>query len=50
MLKRLSPAAVEAYHGDGFYFPVRALSADEARGYRRSLEAVEAAQGGPLRG
>src|SRR5439155_927113 len=50
MLKRLSPAAVEAYHGDGFYFPVRVLSADEARGYRRSLEAVEAAQGGPLRG
>ena len=50
MLKLLSPTAIERYHGDGFYFPVRALSADEARGYRRSLEAVEAAQGGPLRG
>jgi ectoine hydroxylase-related dioxygenase (phytanoyl-CoA dioxygenase family) len=52
--KRLSPAAVERYHRDGFHFPVPVLSADEARECRRKLEAFEATQqrgrlGGELR-
>jgi Phytanoyl-CoA dioxygenase (PhyH) len=52
--KRLSPAAVERYHRDGFYFPVRVLSTDEARECRGRLEVFEATQqrgalGGELR-
>ena len=43
-------AAVERYQRDGFYFPVPVLTPDEAREYRRRLEAVEAAHGGPLSG
>jgi phytanoyl-CoA dioxygenase PhyH len=50
MLKVLSQAAIERYRRDGYYFPLPVLSADEARGYRRRLEAFEAEQGGPLRG
>src|SRR5436190_18308485 len=50
MLKVLSQTAIERYRRDGYYFPLPVLSADEARGYRRRLEAFEAEQGGPLRG
>ena len=47
---RLSPAAVEQYRRDGFYFPIRVMSVAEAAGYRRRLEAFEAGNGGPLTG
>src|SRR5690606_14444848 len=50
MPKRLTKAAVEAYHRDGFYFPVPVLSAAEAADYRRRLEAHEAKTGAPLQG
>lgn len=39
----------EAYRRDGFYFPVRAMSAEAAAGYRARLEAHEKANGGPLK-
>jgi ectoine hydroxylase-related dioxygenase (phytanoyl-CoA dioxygenase family) len=50
MGKRLSPSAVAQYDRDGLYFPIRVLSATEAREFRLRLEAVEREQGGPLRG
>jgi chlorinating enzyme len=50
MGKRLSAEAVAQYRRDGFYFPVRVMSADEARGYRDRLESHERATGGPLAG
>lgn len=50
MLRCLSAAATEQYQRDGFYFPIRVLSTEEARAYRRKLEAFEAEHGGPLRG
>ena len=46
----LSPEAVAQYRRDGFYFPIRVFSPEEARGYRARLEAVERAHGGPLGG
>jgi chlorinating enzyme len=48
--KVLTPAQVEAFRRDGYHFPVRALSTDEALSYRRRLEQSEAMLGGPLRG
>jgi len=48
--KRLSPDAIARYRRDGFYFPIRVLSAPEAGALRRRLEAVEAAQRGALGG
>ncbi|MEM0991162.1 MAG: phytanoyl-CoA dioxygenase family protein [Pseudomonadota bacterium] len=36
------------YERDGFYFPLRALSTEDARGYRAALEAHEKDIGGPL--
>jgi len=48
MPKLLSPEAVERYRRDGFHFPLRAMSADEARFYRDRLEAHERQQGAPL--
>jgi hypothetical protein len=50
MTKRLSDQAVAQYRHDGFYFPLRVLSSEEARGYRERLEAQERALGGPLQG
>ena len=50
MSKTLSREAIERYRRDGFLFPVRVLSPAEAGRYRERLEAVERAQGGPLRG
>ncbi len=50
MTKLLSPAAVEAYHRDGFYAPIRVMSADEAFRYRRALESHESKAGQPLQG
>lgn len=49
MTKLLTPEAVDQFRRDGFYFPVRVMSAEEALGYRRRLEAYEAATGGPIR-
>lgn len=48
MTKLLSPEAVEQYHRDGYYFPARVMSREEAHGYRQRLEAFERTQGGPL--
>lgn len=50
MAKRLSTETVARYRRDGFHFPVRVLSAQEARSYRDRLEAAERASGGPLAG
>jgi len=46
--KLLTGSAVDAFWTDGFHFPVRVLAPEEALGYRRRLEAHEAAHGGPL--
>ncbi len=48
--KRLTPAQVDAFARNGYHFPLRALSADQALAYRRKLEHSEATLGGPLRG
>jgi non-haem Fe2+, alpha-ketoglutarate-dependent halogenase len=48
MTTRLSAATLEAYRQDGFHFPIRVLAPGEALGYRRRLEALEAAHGGRL--
>ena len=50
MPKLLSQAAVEAYRRDGYFSPVRVISADDARNYRAALEAHEAKTGQPLQG
>jgi ectoine hydroxylase-related dioxygenase (phytanoyl-CoA dioxygenase family) len=50
MLKVLSNDAVAAYNRDGFYSPVRVMSAADARGFRSALEAHEARVGEPLQG
>ena len=50
MPKVLSNEAVAAYNRDGFYSPVRVMSAAEARGFRSALEAHEARVGEPLQG
>jgi hypothetical protein len=46
-VKVLSAAQVEAFERDGFLSPLRAISAAEAAGYRRRLEAYEAETGQP---
>jgi len=48
--KQLTLAQVDAFARNGYHFPLRALSADEALGYRRRLEQSEAMLGGPMRG
>ena len=50
MTKRLSAESVAQYRRDGFHFPLRVLSTEEARSYRDRLEAAERAAGGPLAG
>ena len=52
MPKHLSAEAVAQYERDGFYFPIRAISAEEARSIRADVEVAErhlAAQGERLR-
>ena len=52
MPKHLSEDSVAAYERDGFYFPLRVMSAAEAQAVREDVEAVErhfAAQGERLR-
>jgi non-haem Fe2+, alpha-ketoglutarate-dependent halogenase len=50
MGKRLSSDEVSRYRRDGFHFPLRVLTAEEARGYRDRLEAHERATGAPIAG
>ena len=50
MSKLLSNEAVAAYNHDGYYSPVRVMSADDARRYRSALETHEAVKGEPLQG
>jgi hypothetical protein len=46
--KVLTRAQVEAFARDGYHFPVRGLSAEQAAGYRGRLEALEAQLGGSV--
>ena len=48
MPKVLSPRDIDAFWLDGFHFPVRVMSAGEARRYREKLEAHERKIGAPL--
>jgi hypothetical protein len=48
--KALSPAALQDYRRNGYYFPVPALSAGEVAHYRGCLEKHEAKTGAPLQG
>jgi len=50
MPKLLSQAAIDAYRRDGYYFPIRVMSAEEAHRYRVALETHEAKKGEPLQG
>ena len=50
MGKRLSDEQVSKYRQKGFHFPLRVLSAEEARAYRDRLEAHERATGAPIAG
>jgi len=49
MTKLLSPEAVKQYHRDGYYFPVRVMSREDATDFRRRLEDYERGHGGPLK-
>ena len=48
MPKLLSPSAIAQFERDGFYFPIRVMSADDAAHYRHCLESYEAANGTPI--
>ena len=48
MGKLLSDEALASFHRQGYYFPVRAMPADEARGYRDQLQSYEATTGAPI--
>ncbi len=50
MNKLISPTAVEAFRRDGFYAPVRVMSAGDAQRYRSALETHETKSGQPLQG
>jgi non-haem Fe2+, alpha-ketoglutarate-dependent halogenase len=50
MPKLLTADQVSGYRRNGFHFPVRVLSAAEARAYRDRLEEQERTLGGPLTG
>lgn len=50
MPKILSEPALKSYQCHGFYAPLRVFSAEEAREFRRRLEAHEARAGAPLQG
>jgi ectoine hydroxylase-related dioxygenase (phytanoyl-CoA dioxygenase family) len=47
---RLTPQQVDDYHRDGYVFPLRVMSAQQALHYRRCLETHEAQAGKPLQG
>ena len=46
----LTPEQVNAYHRDGYVFPVRVMAPEDAAYYRRCLETHEAQAGKPLQG
>ena len=50
MPKRLSEEQVAQYERDGYTFPIDVFTPGEVARFRASLAAVEAAQGGPLKG
>lgn len=50
MPKMLSTTDVDSFRRDGFLFPVRVFSREEALGLRGELERHEAASGAPLQG
>ena len=50
MARRLTADEVLRYRRDGFHFPMRVLSPEEARTCRDHLEAHERATGGPIAG
>lgn len=50
MSKVLTPAAIAAYKRDGYYCPVRVMSAADAHNYRAALEEHESHAGKPLQG
>ena len=48
MPKILTQEQVDAYHRDGFLFPVRVMDRESASGLRRKLEEVEETIGGEV--
>lgn len=50
MPKLLSKAQIEQFREEGFVFPIRIMTRQEALQYRHRLEEFEASTGGPLRG
>ena len=48
MSKKLTQAQVQQYRRDGYTFPIRAFSAEQARHYRSELEAYEASVGAKI--
>ena len=50
MPKLLTQRQIDQYWSDGCVFPIRVMSAADAREFRRRLEAFETAHDGPLRG
>ena len=50
MPKLLNEAAIEQYHRDGYYFPVRILDDDRIASCRGALERFEKDQGSPIHG
>jgi non-heme Fe2+,alpha-ketoglutarate-dependent halogenase len=50
MARTLTAEQLGRYERDGFLFPLRAMAADRARGYRARLEASERALGGAFTG
>jgi len=50
MTRRLTAGEIARYRNDGFHFPVRVMSSEEAGAYRRRLEDHERATGAPIAG
>jgi len=50
MTRRLTPDEIARYRNDGFHFPVRVMSSEDAGAYRRRLEDHERATGAPIAG
>ncbi len=50
MGKALSPAAIERFHRDGYFFPIRVFSGREIAACRGRLKSLEHSLGGPLWG
>ena len=47
---KLDADAVEQFNRDGYLFPIRVMSADEAARHRSALETYEGSSGGPIAG